>query len=88
MKRDVNAEVSIFKQKAAMFWSDSKKKAQAAMAEIKSNVEKVNANHDAKYGSNANRPIGSAGIQLRQDSAFYDTFHKNSTQGGGSPYEC
>jgi len=72
MDRDVTAEVSSFKEKARSFWNVSKKKAEQAMKDIRTNVAKVEKqtqNHTPNNNS-VNAGLPSAGIRLKDDSPF------------------
>jgi len=72
MDRDVTAEVTSFKEKARSFWNVSKKKAEQAMKDIRTNVAKVEKqtqNHTPNNNS-VNAGLPSAGIRLKDDSPF------------------
>ena len=71
MDRDVTAEVSSFKEKARSIWNISKKKAEQAMKDIRTNVAKAEKNtqkHTPTSSVDAGMP--SAGIRLKDESPF------------------
>ena len=64
--RDVTVEVNNFKEKARIFWKDSKKKAEKTMKDIKANVAKV----EKQPKNQMHKGLPSAGVRLKETSPF------------------